>query len=75
MFGEMTFSDSTFSDIFPNVTIIYVRSHGRTQVQAVVEFSTGHAMVINPTAPGRNYKIRTKVEKDITIKTDSKPHV
>jgi hypothetical protein len=74
MFGEMTFSDSTFSDIYPNFLIVYLRTHGRTKVQAVVELSTGHALIINPNNPIQNYTIRTKVEKNITIKTDSKPY-
>jgi len=74
MFGEMTFSNSTFSDLYPNFSIFYIRAHARTKVLAVVELSTGRALIINPNNPIQNYIIRTKVEKNITIKTDSKPY-
>jgi hypothetical protein len=73
MFGEIAFSDSTFSDILANFTIIYVRAHGRTQVEISIEDQHGYAVTISPDAPGQNYKIRSKVEKDIVIKTDSRP--
>ena len=68
MFGNFAFADSTFADSIIAIVIRNKRTvHGRTKVAIVIDSTTGKALTIN--IDKVEYKLRTKVEKQISIQT------
>jgi|APCry1669189369_1035219.scaffolds.fasta_scaffold06793_3 hypothetical protein len=71
MFGDLTFAEAPFASLSLIVIVIKQKNvHGRTKIVAIVDGTTGQALVINPVKYHATTKV-TKGTQNLSVKTIS----
>jgi hypothetical protein len=70
MFGDLTFAGAPFASLPLIIVIKQKNVHGRTKIVAIVDGTTGQALVINPAKYHATTKV-TKGTQNLSVKTIS----